>query len=93
MAPKGSRNESANRELKKAREAYETLVSTKGKKIIDEIEAEVNEEHERLDMQSIEEEIEWISDPGTPTTRATQFVRTQSETWQMKIMLAKALAK
>lgn len=76
MSVGGSGNVSVNKELKKAREAYETLVSAKGKKKIDEIEAKVNEEWERLQMQSIEDEIEWISDPRTPTTRAVQFFRT-----------------
>lgn len=33
-----------------------------------------------------------LSDPGTVTTRATQFVRTQAEMWRMKTMLAKALS-
>jgi len=60
-----------NRELKRAREAYETQVSAREKKIISEMEAEVNEEQEKPDMQSIEEEIEWIAYLGTLSTRAT----------------------
>jgi len=65
------RNEPAYRELKRAREVYETQVSAKGKNIINEMEADVNEERGKLDMQTIEEEIEWIANPGTPYTRAT----------------------
>ena len=43
-------------------------------------------------MHTMEEEIDWISGPRTLATRATQFVRTQSEVWRMKTMLAKALS-
>lgn len=71
MSTGGCRNESVNRELKRAREAYETQVSAREKKIISEMEAEVNEEQEKPDMQSIEEEIEWIAYLGTLSTRAT----------------------
>lgn len=65
------RNEPTYRELKRARVVYETQVSAKGKNIINEMEADVNEEWGKLDMQTIEEEIEWIANLGTPYTRAT----------------------
>lgn len=42
-------------------------------------------------MHTMDEEIEWILGLGTLTTRATQFVRTQSEVWHMKTMVTKAL--
>lgn len=44
-----------------------------------------------MDIQALEKEMDWLSNPGTTTTRATQFVRTQGEMWQMKTMLAKSL--
>jgi len=44
-----------------------------------------------MEVQAMEMEMDWILNPGTMTTRATQFVRTQAEIWRMKTMLAKAL--
>jgi len=40
----------------------------------------------------MEKEVEWVQDPGMATTRATQFMCTQAETWRMKTMLAKAMS-
>lgn len=58
MENEGSCNESANWDLKKAREAYETLVSEKEKWKIAELEAAVIEEEEKLDIQAMEKEID-----------------------------------
>ena len=44
-----------------------------------------------MDVQALETDMDWISNPGTTTARATQFVRTQAEIWRMKTMLAKVL--
>lgn len=44
-----------------------------------------------MDIQALEIEMDWISDAGTVTTRAMQFIRTQSEMWHMKTMLTKVL--
>lgn len=33
----------------------------------------------------------WLHDPGTPSKRATQFVRTKAESWRTKTLIAKAL--
>jgi len=92
MASEGSRNASANRDLKRARETYETHISQKGKQKIEELEAIVNEEEKNLESQDLEKEIDWIQDLGIITTCATQFVRMQAEMWRMKTMLAKALS-
>lgn len=89
MVREGSQNVFANWDLQKAWEAYETHTTQKEKCIIKELEAVVTEEEERLDVQDLEKEVEWLSDPGTTTTRATQFVQTQGEMWRMKTMLAK----
>lgn len=91
MACEGIRNASANWDLKKAREAYETQTTQKEKRKIEELEVAVTEEEEQLDVQALETEMDWLSDLCTTTTRATQFVRTQGEMWRMKTMLAKAL--
>ena len=76
MVHEGSRNVSANWDLQKAREAYETWTTQKEKRKIEELEAAVTEEEEHLEEQDLEKEVEWIHDPGTATTWATQFVRT-----------------
>jgi len=71
MVGEGSRNASANRDLKQARETYETSTSNKGKRKIDELEAIVIEEEENLEAHDLEKEMEWVQDPGKVTTRAT----------------------
>lgn len=55
------------------------------------MESKVTEEERNLKEQELEKEVHWIQDPGYVTTRATQFVRTQAESWRMKTLLAKAL--
>lgn len=92
MAGEGSRNASANKDLKVAREMYETCTSQKNKRKIIDLEAMVHEEEKKLSEQEIEEEVDWLQDPGTVTTQATQFVRTQAKSWRMKTLLAKALS-
>lgn len=92
MAREGRRNVSTNRNLQQARDSYETRTSLKEKRKIEELEAIVAEEEEHLKEQDMEKEVEWIQDPGTATTRATQFVRTQAKAWRMKTMLAKAVS-
>jgi len=52
----------------------------------------VQEEEKKISEQDIEKEVDWLLDPGTVTTRATQFVRTQAESWRMKTLLARALS-
>ena len=46
----------------------------------------------RIDDSAISEEVDWLVDPGTPSTRHTQFLQTQTVAWKMKTMLAKAIA-
>lgn len=87
----GSHNASANKDLKVAREMYETCTSQKAKRRINDLDAMVNEEEKKLNEQEMEEEVK-IQDLGMVTTRATQFVRTQAESWRMKTLLAKALS-
>lgn len=87
----GSRNSSANKNLKQAREAYETRTSQKEKRKIEELEGIVVEEEEKLEENDLEKEMEWVQDPGTTTTRVTQYVCTQAKMWRMKMMLAKAI--
>ena len=70
---------------------YETRTSQWNKcKFID-LEAMVQEEEKKLSDQQIGKEVDWILNPGTVNTHATQFVRTQAESWRMKTLLAKAL--
>lgn len=92
MAGEGSRNASTNRDLKRARETYETRTLQKEKQRIEELEAIVTEEEENFEAQELEKEMDWVQDPGTVTTRSTQYVRTQAEMWRMKTMLSKAIS-
>lgn len=92
MAGEGSRNASANRDLKMAREMYETRTSQKNKQKINDLEAMVTEEENKLKEQEMEEEVDWLQDPVNVITRATQFVRMQAGRWRMKTLLAKALS-
>lgn len=52
----------------------------------------VKEEEEKLDQEDMVKEVDWVEDLGTVTTRETQFVRTRTEMWRLKTMLAKALS-
>lgn len=88
----GSRNASANKELTRAKAAYENCTSQREKWRIEELEAMVNEEEKSMNQQELVKEVNWVQDPDTVTTRATQFVRTQAEMWRLKMMLAKAIS-
>jgi len=58
---------------------YETRTSQRNKCKISELEASVKEEETQVSDQQIGKEVDWLLDPGTTYTRATQFVRTQAE--------------
>lgn len=60
MAGEGSINVSANRDLKQAGEAYETRTSNKEKCKIEELEAIVTEEEEKMEAHDLEKEMEWV---------------------------------
>ena len=91
MEAGGSRCKAANRELQAARGGYETRTATRIKRKIAELEAQAKlEEGGRSDME-IAAKVNWLTDPGTPSKRATQFVRTQAESWRTKTLIAKAL--
>ena len=51
---------SANRDLKQAGEAYETRTSNKEKCKIEELEAIVTEEEEKMEAHDLEKEMEWV---------------------------------
>lgn len=82
----------STKDLQQAREAYETRTSQKEKHKIEELEAIVVEEEENMENNDMEKDMEWVQDPGTTSTRATQYVHTQAEMWCMKTMLAKAIS-
>lgn len=44
-----------------------------------------------VDDKSIQEEVDWILDPGTHATRAMQFMHTQALAWHLKTLLAKLM--
>jgi len=91
MAGETSRNKSANNDLQQAREMFERRTSQRNKRKIIDLEATVQDEESKLSDQQIGKEVDWLQDSGTPSTRATQFVRTQAEGWRMKTLLAKAM--
>lgn len=91
MAGEGSRNKSANNDLQQAREMYERRTLQRNKRKIIDIEATVQDEESKLSDQQIGKDVDWLQDPGTLSTRATQFVRTQAKSWRMKTLLAKAI--
>ena len=45
-----------------------------------------------MDDNTISKEVDWLIDPGIPSTRQTQFLQTKVVAWQVKTMLAKAIA-
>lgn len=92
MAGEGSLNESTNKDLHHAKEMYKKWTSQRNKHKIIELEAMVQEEEKKLSEQQLGKEVDWLLDPGTTNTRATQFVRTQAEIWRMKTLLVKALS-
>jgi len=55
------------------------------------MEAAVKEEERPRTEEDIAREVDWLMDPGTTSRRATQFVRTQVESWRIKTLLARAL--
>jgi len=56
-----------------------------------ELEASAKEEDLQRTEDDIAGEVDWLLDPGTASKRATQFIRTQAESWKVKTLLAKAL--
>lgn len=91
MEAGGSRCTAANRDLQEARGGYETRTATRIKRKMADLEAQAKlEEGGRMNME-IAAEVNWLTDPDTPTKRATQFVRTQAESWRTKTLIAKAL--
>lgn len=92
MEGEGSSSTSVNKDLKTARDMYETRMSLKNKHKIIDLEAMVQEKEKKLSEEDIEKEVDWLQDPGTVTKRAMQFVRTQAESWRMKTLLAQALS-
>lgn len=91
MADASSRSRSASRDLQRAKEAFEKSTSQEGKRKIIGLEIYAREEENMLSDEQLSKEVDWIIDPGTPSTRETQFSRTQVECWRMKTMLAKAM--
>lgn len=70
---------------------FERRTSQRNKRKVIDLETSAQEEEAKLSDQQLSQEVDWLHDPGTPSTWATQFVRTQAEAWRMKTMLAKAL--
>jgi hypothetical protein len=87
----GSRCAAANRDLQEAKGGYETRTVTRIKRKIAELEAQAKQEEEGRTEEDIAAEVDWLKDPGTPSKRATQFVRTKAESWRTKTLIAKAL--
>lgn len=91
MKEGNSHCEAANRELQAARRGYETRTVTRIKRKMAELEAEAKREEGGRSEMGIAAEVDWVTDPGTPAKRATQFVRTKAECWRMKTLIAKSL--
>lgn len=85
------RSINANQELHTTQKMYETCTTARNKRKIADLEASAKEEAAQRTEEVIAEEVDWIVDPGTPSKRATQFVRTQAESWKIKTLLARAL--
>ena len=92
MAEMNPRSIKASKALKRAMECYEASVSKRGKQTIEVLEEEVELARTHTDDTNISEEVDWLVDPRTPSTRQTQFLQTQVVAWQVKTMLAKAIA-
>lgn len=92
MEGEGSCSASANKDLRTAREMYETRTLLRNKHKIIDLEAMVHGEEKKKSEEDIVREVVWLQDPGTVTKRASQFVRTQAESWRMKAMLAQDLS-
>ena len=92
MADHNLCNIKASQALRRAKDFYEASVSKRGHQTIEVLQEEVDKSRARIDDSAISEEVDWLVDPGTPSTRNTQFLQTQAVAWQMKTMLAKAIA-
>lgn len=91
MEAGSSRCSVTNQELQIAQKMYETRTTARNKRKIAELEASVKEEETKCTEENIVGEVDWLHDPGTPSKRATQYVRTKAESWRIKTLLAKAL--
>lgn len=91
MEAEGSRCAAANRDLQEAKGGYETRTAARIKRKIAELEAQAKQEEEGRTEEEVAGEVDWLKDPGTPSRRATQFVRTKVESWRTKTLIAKAL--
>ena len=92
MADLNLRSIKASQALKRAKDCYDASVSKRGKQTIEVLEEEVELARTKTDDNAISEEVDWLVDPGTPSTRQTQFLQTQVVAWQVKTMMAKAIA-
>lgn len=81
----------ANQDLQDAKRGYDTRTASKNKRKVAELEAKAKQEEDGRTEEEIAEEVDWMKDPGTPSKRATQFVRTKAESWRTKTLIAKAL--
>lgn len=91
MDASGCRNDAANQDLLEARQGYETRAAARNKRKVEELEAQVKQAEDGRTVEEIAAEVDWLRDPGTPSKRATQFVRTKAESWRTKMLIAKAL--
>lgn len=91
MEGSGSRSATAIQDLNEAKRGYETRAAARHKRKMNDLEDEVKREEDGRTDEEIAAEVDWLHDPGTPAKRATQFVRTQAESWRTKTLIAKAL--
>jgi len=91
MDSEGCRSITANMELQTARDMYETRTVSKNKRKISALQASVKAEELSRTEEDIAQEVNWLQDLGIASNRATQFVRTQAESWRIKTLLARAL--
>ena len=71
MADLNLRSIKASEALKRAKDSYEAPVSKRGKQTIEVLEEEVELARAKTDDNTISEEVDWLVDPGTPSTRQT----------------------
>jgi len=81
----------ANQELRVVQKMYETRTASRNKRKVAELEAKVKEEEAQRTEENVAGEVDWIEDPGTPSKRATQYVRTKAESLRIKTLLSRAL--
>lgn len=91
MDTRSCRSITANQELQTARSMYETRTKTKNKQRIADMEASVKEEEGPRTEEDIAREVDWVQDLGTASKQATQFVRTQAESWRIETLLIRTL--